>query len=258
VRFSVFEVDLATGELRKSGAKVRLQEQPFQILAMLLEQPGNVVTREEIQKRLWPADTFVDFDRGVNEAIRKLRDALNDSAGTPRFIETLPRRGYRFIAGVQRDHTPPVPPPAPRWLTRTLFALTQVMYLVFYLVALVKWERVDVLADTFLSASWANLLVKTVLVTASIGIVVRLYLLSSVVFDQRELGENFRHIFLAVLVLDQLWAGAPFLIMHKIGVGAAFAVMAALLYLPFSERTLISMAYPPPSATPVPNPQHGR
>jgi Tol biopolymer transport system component/DNA-binding winged helix-turn-helix (wHTH) protein len=100
IRFGVFELDLATRELQKSGLKVKLQDQPFQVLAVLLERPGHLVTREDLQKRLWPADTFVDFDQGLGTAIRKLREALGDSADNPRFIETLPRRGFRFIAPV--------------------------------------------------------------------------------------------------------------------------------------------------------------
>ncbi|OFV97376.1 MAG: hypothetical protein A3H28_02820 [Acidobacteria bacterium RIFCSPLOWO2_02_FULL_61_28] len=99
-RFGVFEVDLRTGELRKDGRKVKLQEQPFQVLAMLLERAGEVVTREEVQKKLWPADTFVDFEHGLNIAINKIREALGDSADSPRFVETLPKRGYRFILPV--------------------------------------------------------------------------------------------------------------------------------------------------------------
>jgi TolB-like protein/DNA-binding winged helix-turn-helix (wHTH) protein/Flp pilus assembly protein TadD len=97
IRFDAFEVDLRSAELRKYGLKVKLHQQPFQILTMLLERPGEVVTREELQRRLWPSDTFVDFDVGLNSAVKKLREALHDSAETPRFIETLPRRGYRFI-----------------------------------------------------------------------------------------------------------------------------------------------------------------
>src|SRR5467141_4886702 len=96
--FGVFELDLRAGELRKHGLRVRLQEQPFQVLAMLLEHPGEVVTREELQKRIWPADTFVNFDHGLYSAVQRLRDALSDTAETPRYVETLPRRGYRFIA----------------------------------------------------------------------------------------------------------------------------------------------------------------
>jgi TolB-like protein/DNA-binding winged helix-turn-helix (wHTH) protein/Flp pilus assembly protein TadD len=105
VRFGVFEVDGHTGELRKNGAQVRLQEQPFQVLAALLEHPGEMVTREELRRRLWPADTFVDYDNSVNAAVNRLREALGDSAENPRFIQTLPRRGYRFIASVDKAYT---------------------------------------------------------------------------------------------------------------------------------------------------------
>jgi DNA-binding winged helix-turn-helix (wHTH) protein len=100
IRFGAFEVDVHTGELRKQGVRIKLREQPFQILQLLLERPGEVVSRDELQKRLWPGDTFVDFDRGLNKAVNHLRDALGDSAESPRFIETLPKRGYRFIASV--------------------------------------------------------------------------------------------------------------------------------------------------------------
>jgi TolB-like protein/DNA-binding winged helix-turn-helix (wHTH) protein/Flp pilus assembly protein TadD len=107
VRFGIFEVDLRAGELRKHGLRVRLQEQPFKVLAMLLERSGEVVTREELQKKLWPADTFVDFDHGLNKVINKIRDALSDSAENPRFVETVARRGYRFLAEVKvADPTP--------------------------------------------------------------------------------------------------------------------------------------------------------
>jgi TolB-like protein/DNA-binding winged helix-turn-helix (wHTH) protein/Flp pilus assembly protein TadD len=108
LRFGVFELDLRAGELRKHGLRVRLQEQPFQVLAMLLEHSGEVVTREELQKKLWPADTFVDFDHGLNKAINKIRDALGDSAESPRFVETVARRGYRFLAEVKVSDARPV------------------------------------------------------------------------------------------------------------------------------------------------------
>ena len=113
IRFGVFEVDLQTGQLRKHGLKIKLREQPFQILSLLLEHPGQVVNREELQKRLWPADTFVDFDRGLNRAVNQLRDALGDSAENPRFIETFPKRGYRFIATVEADEPAAPAEPAP-------------------------------------------------------------------------------------------------------------------------------------------------
>jgi len=100
VRFGVFEVDLEAGELRKQGMRIKLQEKPFQVLCLLLERPSTVVTREELQKRLWP-DTVVEFEHNLNAAVQRLRDALDDSADNPRFIETLPRRGYRFVASVE-------------------------------------------------------------------------------------------------------------------------------------------------------------
>ncbi len=105
-RFGPFEVDFRAGELLKNGRRIRLQDQPLQVLAMLLERPGNVVTRDEFRQKLWPNDTFVNFDHGLNNAINRLRDALNDSAETPRFIETLPKRGYRFISQVESEAIP--------------------------------------------------------------------------------------------------------------------------------------------------------
>ncbi len=111
LRFGVFELDVRAGELRKHGLRVRLQEQPFQILVMLLENHGEVVTREELQKKLWPADTFVDFDHGLNKAINKIREALSDSAESPRFVETVARRGYRFLAEVKVADAAPIRSP---------------------------------------------------------------------------------------------------------------------------------------------------
>jgi DNA-binding winged helix-turn-helix (wHTH) protein len=279
-RFGVFELDLAAGELRKNGRKIRLQEQPFQVLAMLIERAGEVVSREELRQRLWPSDTFVDFDHSLNTAINKVREALGDSASSPRYVETLARRGYRFVAPVQHDPAPDaayiIPEPAAntpdskqanltesssssslhpdldvpiprRSLTRGLFALIQVMYLIFYLAALFRLHAIQNIADSFLPLWGATALAGTVMVTAGIGIPLRCYLISSVGFDYRRTGEKFRRIFPLALALDQLWAVAPFLLIQKIGLGAAFAACAALLYLPFSERTLIRMAYLDPA-----------
>jgi cholera toxin transcriptional activator len=263
-RFGVFELDLSAGELRKSGVKLRLQGQPFQVLALLLERAGDVVTRDELQQKLWPSDTFVDFDHSLNTAINKVREALGDSASSPRYVETLARRGYRFIAPVHSNAPVNLANPAPekppeaspvamhpelevpiphRALTRGLFALIQVMYLSFYLSALFRLHAIQSIADSFLPLWGATALAGTVLVTAGVGIPLRCYLMSAVGFDYQRLGEKFRRIFPLVLALDQLWAVAPFLLMQKIGLGAAFAASAALLYLPFSERTLIQMAY---------------
>jgi cholera toxin transcriptional activator len=281
VRFGVFELDLAAGELRKNAAKLRLQEQPFQVLALLLEHAGDVVTREELRLKLWPADTFVDFDHSLNTAVNKLRETLGDSASSPRYIETLARRGYRFIAPVQNNaetgrvgtgafaslpraesrgpaerSEAPAPQSSPeilhpdlevpiprRGLTRGLFALAQLMYLIFYVVALFRIHAVFAVADSFLPGWGAAVLTAAVMVTAGVGIPLRCYLLSAVGFDYQRLGEKFQQMFPYILALDQLWAVAPFLLMQKIGLGAAFAACAALLYVPFSERTLIRMAY---------------
>jgi cholera toxin transcriptional activator len=277
VRFGIFELDLTAGELRKNGAKLRLQEQPFQVLALLLERAGDVVTREELRQKLWPADTFVDFDHSLNTAVNKLRETLGDSASSPRYIETLARRGYRFIAPVQNiagtanagmdnvgtsafarsaerseaaaQHSsetfhPELEVPIPhRGLTRGLFALIQMMYLIFYVVALFRLHAILAIADSFLPGWGATVLLAAVMVTAGAGIPLRCYLLSAVGFDYQRLGEKFQQIFPLILALDQLWAVAPFLLMHKIGLGAAFAASAALLYVPFAERTLIRMAY---------------
>src|SRR5258708_7869465 len=111
VRFGVFEIDLRAGELRKKGVRIRLQGQHYLLLITLLKQHGEVVTREELRSSLWPQDTFVDFDHGLGTAVNKLREVLGDSAANPRFVETSPRRGYRFIAPVtvgEREDTPAV------------------------------------------------------------------------------------------------------------------------------------------------------
>ncbi|PYV23492.1 MAG: hypothetical protein DMG24_13830 [Acidobacteria bacterium] len=123
VHFGVFEVDLSGGELRKGGLKIKLQQQPFQILAALLEHPGEVVTREELRHKLWPDNTFVDFDSSLKTAINKVREALGDSANNPRFVETVTRRGYRFIAPVTESTKEGSSPAKPRKLRITLAVL---------------------------------------------------------------------------------------------------------------------------------------
>ncbi len=255
-RFGLYEADAASGELRKNGVKVRLQEQPFQVLLSLLERPGEVVTREDLRQRLWPADTFVDFDHSLNTAINKLRDALGDTAGNPRFIETLARRGYRFLAPVQGEPVEaavqavpeelPVPadalPRPHRGLVRVLFILIQAMYLIFYIVALAQPEMVHQIGALTVGAGTAVLTL--VVITAVIGIPMRLYLLTAAAFDYRLLGEKFHRLFPLVFLIDVLWGLSPLLIAYEIGWGLALAACAALLYVPFSQRTLIRMGYP--------------
>jgi DNA-binding winged helix-turn-helix (wHTH) protein/Tol biopolymer transport system component len=147
VRFGRFEVNLQSGELRHAGQKVKLQEQPFQVLATLLERPGEIVTRDELRSRLWPEDTFVDFDHGLNAAIKRLRDALGESADTPVFIETLARRGYRFIAPVNGSPSPSTAGIAATHPNKSIFSTRRIV--VFCLASVViavllwtAWRRV--------------------------------------------------------------------------------------------------------------------
>lgn len=269
-RFGLYEADARSGELRKNGVKQKIQGQPFEVLVALLERPNEVVTREDLRARLWPQDTFVDFDHSLNTAINKVRDVLGDTATNPRFLETLPKRGYRFIAPVQahevadaakqlpdtaKVHAPdpvaqvtPEPAPAPaapvadadelptvhRGVGRSLFALIQVMYLTFYVVAL--WR----LGHGWFEFWWLFL---AIILSAVIGIPIRLYLLTATAFDYRKLGASFRRLWPYVLVFDLLWALSPFLLAEQIGFGLAFGACAALLYVPFSQRTLVRMTY---------------
>ena len=126
IRFGPFEADLRGGELRKHGIKVKLQDLPFRLLVSLLERPGEVVTREELQAKLWPSGTFVDFERGLRTALNKLREALCDSAAEPRFIETIPRRGYRFLAEVEKSEPPRVEPAPALPLAKRKFGVVAV------------------------------------------------------------------------------------------------------------------------------------
>src|SRR6266478_4059670 len=173
-RFGIYELDGSTGELRKDGkSRPRLQGQPLEVLLHLLNRPGEVVTREDLRQRLWPADTFVDYDHSLNTAVNKLREALNDSADNPRFIQTIPRRGYRFIASTevvdpatgsakpqQNRGTSVAPPsggetpigilsdprelpPVSRPVIRLLFSLIQVMYFCFYVISLANVHRIE-------------------------------------------------------------------------------------------------------------------
>lgn len=269
-RFGVYEADPGSGELRKSGVRLRVQEQPFQVLLVLLERPGEVVTREELRQKLWPADTFVDFDHSLNTVINKLREALSDSAANPRFIETLARRGYRFLAPVEfagRQAAPGIPavpaeiskeaasaqPPSPvsmltrpedvpavrRKYVRVLFLLIQVMYLSFYIAALARLTRVEELLEQTLGyPAWV---VAVLIVSAVVGLPIRMYLTSAVVFDLSGLNHKFHRLFPVTLPLDELWALSPFLLAPQIGVGLALAATAALIYVPFAQRTLLLM-----------------
>ena len=263
-RFGPYEADEVTGELRKHGRKLRLPGQPFQILLMLLASPGEVVTRETIRQRLWPDGTFVDFDHSLNSAVNKLRDTLSDSAVSPRYIETLARRGYRFIASVevgssQLPARPPLAehavegtpatrslltsredlPPASKPLVHTLFLLAQILYLCFYIAALANLAEIQQLLISL--TDWHLQLFIGLIATAAIGIAVRLFLLSAAGFRVPGFQRKYLRLFPFLFTLDCLWALSPFLMMRHIGAGLAFAATAALLLLPFGQRTLVLM-----------------
>src|SRR3954468_3947712 len=186
-KFGPYEADLRTGELRKHGIRLRLQEQPFQVLAMLLANPGDLVTREQLQNRLWAGDTFVDFDHGLNTAINKLREVLSDSSSSPKYIETLPRRGYRFVAAVEfmgagkAADKPAAPttdvhsaPASPRPMARGLLLLLQAMYLIFYLVTLMRHEQIFEAVQALFGRG-GEVVTLVAILTAIVGMAVRLF-----------------------------------------------------------------------------------
>jgi DNA-binding winged helix-turn-helix (wHTH) protein len=261
-RFGTFELDSGTGELRKEGrARPRLRDQALQILILLLEKSEDLVTREELRERLWPADTFVDFDHGLNTAVNQIRNSLGDSAANPKFIQTLPRKGYRFIAPVQivaegmtaaaaeasagpkssrsvlsdKNDLPVVA----GGVVRILFALIQIMYLSFYVAGLARASGVERVLNTLVEHAFPVFVI--LMITAAAGIPVRLYLLTAAAFNYRGLSMKFRKLFPFVLILDEIWALTPFLLVQQIGAGLAMGITAALLYLPFSQRSLLMM-----------------
>jgi len=274
-KFDPFEADVNAAELRRSGTRLKLQLQPFQVLVALLERPGEVVTREELRQRLWPQDTFVDFDHGLNTAMAKLRDVLGDSASNPRYVETIAKRGYRFLGAVEAVQEAPAgrPPgavaapashsaasspsletvePSPRagseselprasrGTSRVLFVLAQVMYLIFYLSALFDWQQLY-RASFMVWAKAGQVVFVVYFATALVGIAVRLYLITATAFDYHLLGEKYRIIFPGLFVLDMIWALAPFLLADRLRLGFALGASAALLYLPFAQRMLVKM-----------------
>jgi DNA-binding winged helix-turn-helix (wHTH) protein len=272
-RFGVFELDATTGELRRKGIRVKLHSQPFQVLALLLERPGEMLTREEICRELWPDGTFVDYEHGLNSAINRLREALGDKASNPRFVETLARRGYRFLASVERigqdkdapaenfsssitdestsqppeaknsylDHvlaTPDDLPATSHSVVQALFVLLQLMYLGFYVGALANLAEIEDLLTPLTFATQAFLVL---VVTATLLIPVRMFLLCATVFRAPGLREKFAKLWWFLLPLDALWALAPFLLLHHIPYGLALACMTPLVYSPFAQRSLILM-----------------
>lgn len=279
--FGAFEANEAARELRKQGVRIKLHSQPFQLLIMLLEKPSELVTREEMRQRLWGEHTFVDFGHGLNAAVNKLREALDDSASRPRYVETVAGQGYRFIAPVTlkplapeisekrvaeeipvssraliaaaspADHpldtssgtllaAPHELPLAPRTLVRSLLLLAQAMYMAFYLGALANLQEIhDIFGDARLLSP--PVLMTLLVTTAVVLIPVRLFIFAAVAFDFQQLPAKFARLFPLLLLLDTLWALSPFLLIHHMSIGLALGMSAALIYMPFAQRSLILM-----------------
>jgi DNA-binding winged helix-turn-helix (wHTH) protein len=274
-RFGAFEADAATGELRRLGVRIKLNAQPFQMLLMLLERPGELLTREEICRELWPDGTFVDYEHGVNSAVNRIREALGDTASNPRFVVTLARRGYRFVAPVERialSENPPHPaaessspvmkeqgevptepetklrnrilasprelPKTPHRVVQTLFILLQLMYMGFYVGALANLAEIEDLISPLPKATQAFTIL---IVTAAILIPVRAFVLCAVLFHAPGVREKFLKIWPFLLAFDELWSLSPFLLLHHINFGLALACTTLLVYSPFAQRSLVLM-----------------
>ena len=277
-RFGAFEADVATGELRRQGMRIKLNAQPFQMLALLLNRPGELLTRDEIARELWPDGTSVDYEHGVNSAVNRIREALGDTATNPRFIETLARRGYRFIAPVEQiavideaarpsinpppsppDEAEPAPGPAPEepalrgtrilatpeelpkassGVVQTLFVLMQFMYLGFYVGSLANLREIE---DLLSPLPKAFLLLDFIMVTAAILMPVRAFVICAVFFRPPGFGKKFLKIWPFLMPFDELWSLSPFLLLHHIDFGLALACTALLVYVPFAQRSLVLM-----------------
>ena len=242
---------------------------------MLLERPGELLTREAISRELWPDGTFVDYEHGVNSAVNRIREALGDTANNPLFIETLARRGYRFVAPVERIDlakdlssalsqfpapessrqaaaapaaeadllsrilaSPQELPKASYPVVQTLFVLFQCMYLSFYIGALANLAEIEDLFSPLPKASQALIVL---IVTAAVLIPVRAFVLTAVLMHAPRIRQQFLRIWPFLLVLDELWSLSPFLLLHHISIGLAVSCTALLVYSPFAQRSLVLM-----------------
>lgn len=253
---------------------IKLNGQPFQLLLLLLDRPGQLLTREEISRELWPDGTVVDYEHGVNSAVNRIREALGDSAVNSRFVQTLARRGYRFAAPVERleldDEAPATgaegvnkptgaatdsldleggmfsrilasPEELPKTghrTVQTLFILMQVMYIGFYVGALANLAEIE---DLLTPLPRATQVYTLLIVTAATMIPVRAFVLCAVLLHAPGIRRKFLRLWPFLLVLDELWSLAPFLLLHHINFGLALACTTLLVYSPFAQRSLILM-----------------
>jgi DNA-binding winged helix-turn-helix (wHTH) protein len=287
-RFGSFEADAATGELRRQGVRIKLNAQPFQMLLLLLERPGELLTREEISRELWPDGTFVDYEHGVNSAVNRIREALGDAAGRPRFVETLARRGYRFVAPVERIAEVPAPPPSvltpqfeqpveperptapepeaaleadawsgilasPKDLPKASYRVVQTLFVLFQAMYLAFYigalANLPEIEDLLTPLPRAGLVFTVLIVTAGVLIPLRAFVLCAALFHAPGAQGKFLKLWRFLLPLDELWS-----LLHHIDFGLALACTALLVYSPFAQRSLVLMgAGAPDPARPAAN-----
>ncbi|MGA7340214.1 MAG: winged helix-turn-helix domain-containing protein [Terracidiphilus sp.] len=278
-RFGVFEADAVTGELRRQGVRIKLNAQPFQVLLLFLERPGELLTREEICRELWPEGTFVDYEHGVNSAVNRIREALGDTAGSPRFVETLARRGYRFVAPVERigvsevsspqapeavtesprtepkeETAPPAQPErksrtrilaSPEELPKAPYPVVQSLFVLLQLMYVGFYvgalANLAEIEDLFSPLPKATLALNILIVTAAILIPVRAFVLCAALFHAPGIREKFLKLWPFLLGFDELWSLSPFLLLHHLEFGLAIACTALLVYSPFAQRSLVLM-----------------
>ena len=279
-RFGAFEADGETGELRRQGILIKLPAQPFQMLLLLLERPGQLLTREEISRELWPDGTFVDYEHGVNSAVNRIREALGDSAGNSRFVQTLARRGYRFVAPVERiprdgkSALPATEPPSepvlgskaaevaatraeteggpfsrilarPEDLPKTPYPIVQALFLLMQVMYVGFYvgalANLAEIEDLLSPLPKATRAFTVLIVSAAIMIPVRAFVFCAVLFHAPGVREKFLRLWPFLLALDVLWSLSPFLLLHHINFGLALACTTLLLYSPFAQRSLILM-----------------
>ncbi len=279
-RFGIFEVDASTGELRRQGVRVKLNAQPFQVLCLLLEQPGELLTREQICRALWPERTFVDYEHGLNSAINRIREALGDTASNPRYLETLARRGYRFVVPVERivpDEADPAPlaepataeagpvetAPAemtmtepegqfrrrilaePHELPKMSYSAAHWLFVLFQVMYLGFYvgalANLAEIQDLVSVLVYPNVVFGLIVATAAVLILPRAYVLTAVVLHAPGIRERYLMLWPFLLPFDELWALSPFLLLHHINSGAALACTPLLVYAPFAQRSLVLM-----------------
>ncbi len=276
IQFDEFELDLSRYALTRRGQPVKLEKTPMELLILLAEREGRLVTREEIIARLWGEDVFVDTRQGINTAIRKIRIALRDDPDEPRVVETVFGKGYRLASPVVIK-SPDAPAAAPvveepadgtaarqaeltasaasgtveesgaqinSSLARGLFLLIQVWYLFLYGLVFEHMQRIGGLPGV------PRAVPQVALITGLVGASAHIYLMFAVAFKYHGAGKLFRQMFPALLVLDLLWAGSPLLLFSKLGF-VTILLVAPLAFLPFSQRTVMKWAYPR-ALTPVP------